>query len=850
MLERPVRLGRVAAFLAILYVQQVPGQEPDRGVHGPYLDTPVFRVIEQFRNQGYPFAYSTNLVPGSLRVLAEPVSKDPVGIVREILQAHGLALKHSDGIYLVVRGARGPPPGDTASILVIVRNRESRLIEAPVAVSTRPGLPAVEDLGSGVLRLVGLPAGSYDLEISAAGYQAARRTVALDSGDAVTLNVALGATPLELEMMNVSTSRYVLFSNSQFFVDQRAIHNLPGNGDDPLRTLHRLPGAAAGGWSARTHFRGGGEDETAIFLNGLRLIEPFHVRDFHNVFSSIDARSISGVEAYTGGFPAAYGDRMSGLMLLQSRRPEQPRRFELGVSVFNTSFLGTGYGAGGRTDWLFSARRSNLDQVLDRREHGDPKYHDIFGSLGVSLFPETRLTFNFLSARDKVLVITEHLPEDREQSFSDTTNRNAWLQLEHAFTPRLDASFVVSSSYLENRRDAFVGDMEQLAGFVRDDRELDVRGLRGDFTWYARANHILSWGLEARRESARYRYLSAARYAGFYLAYPGVEEELSRDISASPAGNGYAAYVTDRWQLSPALVLDAGLRWDRQTWVRPADDSQVSPRLNLLYAASPRLDLRLTWGCYHQSQPIHRLQVEDGVEHFHRAQQAEHLIAGAQFRLGKDWSLRIEAFDKKYDNLQPRFENLLDPVPLIAELEPDRIMLAPTEGRSRGAEITVQYDASESLNGWASYTLARVTDRVGGADQPRNWDQRHSLQAGLAWRRGSWEFGLAARIRSGWPTTAATVVRDEEGELQLVYGPRNAENLGSFANVDLRIARSWQLRDSRLTAFFEINNAFDHRNECCVDYDVEEEDEDPPVLERSVNHWLGNAPAVGILWEF
>jgi outer membrane receptor protein involved in Fe transport len=844
------RLSPVALILALFTL--IPASAMAQAVTAgkPYLDKPVFEVLEHFRNQGYPFAYSTNLVPESLTVLSEPVSGDPLGIVEEILKPHGLTLKLADGIYLVTRSARGPPPADSGSVLVIIRNQASKLLKAPVVVSGSPGLRAVENLGPGLRQIKNLDAGSYELEISAAGFLTTRRTVVISPGATQTLNVKLAPQLAELETLNVSASRYVLFSNSQFFVDQRAIRNLPGNGDDPLRSIHRLPGAAAGGWSAQTHFRGGEENESAIFLNGLRLLDPFHVRDFHNVFSSIDSRTISGVEAYTGGFPARYGDRMSGLMLLQSRKPEKPREYELGLSVFNTSLLTSGYNSSGKLDWLLSARRSNLGLVLDRKKHGEPDYDDVFGTLGINYTADTRITLNVLRASDRILVITEHLPEEEEKSTSDTRNRHLWVQLESSLSPELGMSAVLSGSSFKNRRHATVNDAEQLVGFVEDDRDVEILGLRADFNWYANRDHILTWGVEARKETARYRYLSEAGYDGFYLAYPGVPESLARNISLSPGGESYSAYVSDRWQAAPRLVLETGLRWDKQTWIGPAHDEQLSPRFNLLFTPDPRLDLRLTWGRYYQSQQIQQLHVEDGVEQFFPSQRADHLIAGVGLQLNPQWKFRFEAFDKSYSRLKPRFENLLDPVPLIAELEPDRVRIEPSGARARGAEFTVEYDGGDSMNGWVSYTLSRVTDRVDGISQPRNWDQRHSLQAGLAWKKGQWDFGLAARLHSGWPTTAATVERDEEGELVLLPAARNAENLRTFSNIDLRVARSWQLPRSRLTAFFEISNAQDHRNECCIDYDVEEEDDEIPVLERSVDHWLGISPAIGLLWEF
>ena len=50
-----------------------------------------------------------------------------------------------------------------------------------------------------------------------------------------------------------------------------------------------------------------------VLLDGVELIEPFHLRDFQGVFSAIDPRVVSGVQVYSGGFPATYGDALSGL---------------------------------------------------------------------------------------------------------------------------------------------------------------------------------------------------------------------------------------------------------------------------------------------------------------------------------------------------------------------------------------------------------------------------------------------------------------------------------------------------------------------------------------------------------
>lgn len=853
----------MAILLLVLSCQSVNAEKNDDGTE-TWLGQPVFEVIESVRRQGYPIAYSSQLVPPSLLVLSEPLSTEPIELVAEILMPHGLMLKQADGIFLVVRDKRGPPATNTGSLLLIVRDQDSVLLKVPVHIRGSPPLPVAENVGHGVYQYSGLVPGQYTLGFEAFGYEPLAESVEIRSADVAVLTVRLKFGMAELEELTVSTSRYLLFANSQFFVDQRAIENLPDIGNDPIRSAHRLPGAAAGGWSAQSYFRGGEENETAIYLNGLRLLDPFHVRDYQNIFSSIDTRSISGVEAYTGGFPANYGDRMSGMLLLKSQVPEAPRHTELGVSVFNTSMLTSGYTKDGKFDWLLSARSGNLKYVLNK-DIGEPSYNDIFVSTGFNLSPDSRLTLNALRADDSVLIITEISAEELEQSISETLNRSFWLTMENQWTPDLSSTTVLSTSKFTNDRDATVNDPEQLEGWVMDDRDVDILALRQDWSWHANSRHYLQFGFELQYQKAIYRYKSMAEYFGFYLAYPGVPGSIERDISADFDGHGYALYLSDRIEMGDRTKVELGLRWDKQTYHGPASDDQFSPRISLYYSPVTRTDLRLTWGRYHQSQGIHELQLEDGIEHFFPAQQADHLIAGIQHLLGGKFRLRAEVYQKDYKNLRPRFENIQDSLALIPELEPDRARIAPDSARARGIELTLESRDDNERDWWVSYTLSRVTDSINGRDEKRNWDQRHALQAGIAWHKGPWEIGLAANVHSGWPTTGLSLVEgpesahlqsegddddDEEGDIMLEFGPRNAENFGIFASIDFRVSRKWALRNSRISAFFELSNALNRKNECCVDYDIEDEDADPLVLEESIDYWLPILPAIGVLWEF
>lgn len=786
-------LTRRLALLAGVVVLLIQGP-PAWSAQQPLLGRSVQAVLDEYRAEGLPIIYTSDLVDPSLTVQSEPEETGAVQRLRAVLAPHGLALLESGGSWLVVRQAPTSAPAALAT----------------ASDAHRPGLEN---------------------------------------------------EPLELEALSISASRYVLFSNSQFFIDQRAIQALPDLGEDPLRSTHRLPGAAAGGLSSRSHFRGGEHNETAIYLNGLKLLDPFHIRDYHSIFSSIDARAISGIEAYTGGFPVNYGDQMSGVLVLDSMQPEEPVHTEIGLSVYNTSLLNSGYTRNERVDWLVSVRSSNLDLVLDD-SLGKPDYFDVFAELGVRLSENHHLSFNLLYADDRVTVITESNPEELEQSVSKTKNKHAWLTLESQWSPDLSGRIVLSDSALENDRDAEANDPERMFARVTDQRVADITGLQADWVYSGLAMHTVRWGLGLRREEANYRYRALAEYRGFFEFYPGIENPTSRDVSARPEGNSYSLYVSDRWQLTEQSGLEVGLRWDRQTYTRPTLDDQFSPRISLLHRLGQDTDLRLTWGRYHQSQAIHELQVEDGVDRFFAPQRANHWIAGVQHRFDGGYRLRIEGYLKDYERLKPRFENLFDPLALIPELAPDRVMLLPESARAYGLETTLEYRGGDGLDWWASYSWSKATDRIGGGDQRRSWDQRHAVQTGLAWSKGPWEVGVALSIHSGWPTTGMSfeVVplqgfasgddQEEEDIILPVPGPRNAEQLGTFAQLDLRISREIPVKIGRFSVFFEVTNATNRKNECCIDFDIDEDEEGNRVLDRAVEHWLPIVPAVGLFWEF
>ncbi len=814
-----------------------------------YKGRTVISVIDEIRSQGFAFAYSTSLVTNTLLVAAEPTSTDELQIVKQILEPHNLTIRSEEGLWLIVRDDQGVQ--EKGDVLLVVRDKRDHAPLDQPTVNATPALVPPSILAPGIQQYSDLDPGTYRVEVVASGFDPVVRRVYVESAKTTHVTILLEAARPEIESITVSASRYEIsrdIATSAFFIDQRTIQNMPDIGEDPVRVVQRLPGTAASGVSARTHLRGGEESETGIILNGQRLFDPFHVRDYNDIFSTIDARAIDGVEVFTGGFPARYGDRMSGFVLMDSLDSMQPRHTELGVSVFNTSVLSAGTFAGGDSQWLVSARRSNLDLVLPSK-HGQPNYYDVFGQLAFDLTPEARLSLNGLYADDSVIVVLENEPSELEQAISETQNAQFWMTLENQWSPVLRSSSVISVSSFSNHRLGETNDLEKILSTVDDRRSVDQFGFRQDWFWNQSDIHLVQWGFQAEHSEAQYAYMGQAQYFGLPALYEDVDTTPSRNLTAAPIGNNFAVYISDRWKIARNTIVELGLRWDGQTYTGLVSDSQLSPRLNFLHAFSPATEFRLSWGRYHQSQGIQELQIEDGVTDFYPAQRADHFIAGIRHNFGNKYSVRLELFQKYMSDLRPRFENLFDPLALIPELQPDRVRIAPTKAQARGLELSIDR-TSGSLTWWASYTLSKVNDTIDGLKESRSWDQRHALIAGLNWNNDAWDFSVAANVHSGWPTTDMTLedAVDPADDPIARLGPRNAARLSGYASVDARISRRFRVGKGTITAFFEVANIFDRNNLCCRDYDLVDDTDDE--LELSDDYWLPRLPAIGILWEF
>jgi outer membrane receptor protein involved in Fe transport len=661
--------------------------------------------------------------------------------------------------------------------------------------------------------------------------------------------------PAPIEAVIVSASHYHFGDEPALaptVLSAAELDVMPDLGDDPVRALARLPGVASQDFSSRVNVRGGTVEETLFRFDDLRLYNPYHLKDFFGVFSSIDPAIVSDIRVYTGGFPVVFGDRSSGVVDIAPRLPGGSLHGQVVLSAMTAGAMLDGAYADGAGDWAVAARRGNLDLFFDVVDSplGEPEYYDAYAHAGRRVNDWLAVSANWLQFDDQVLAYDSDAEEEARAEYED---RYAWLRFDLGAPDGLGGRVLAGQTRITSERQGSADLPGVGSGELQDDRSFTIHTLQADGWWRIGGRSLLQAGGEWREQSGRYDYRDEAEFELLFTT-PGAptEPERSRNVRLRPQGHQGGVYANWRFEPNAALATDLGMRWDRSS-LAPRDGSQWSPRAVLLWRPADSTRVRLGWGRFHQAQGISELQASDGERKFQRAQRATHYVASLERELSPAWLLRAEIYRKDYDRPFRRHENLLNTVVVLPELKPDRITVAPDAARAEGAELSLRYE-SGPLSGWLTYTHARVRDRVDGEWVNRSWDLRENAGAGFAWRGDAWEASLATIWHRGWPTTEAELATLEPFPL-VATGKRNAAQLADYFRVDLRIARRYDLGTAgALTVFAEASNLLKRNNDCCVEYQLEDEIDDVPIevpfLDVEARGSLPLIPSLGVVWNF
>ncbi len=555
-----------------------------------------------------------------------------------------------------------------------------------------------------------LPAGrKINISVSGLNYESASFFVKLEEDETLERKIFLVVKEIEILVIGeLDKTRKVVSTGEIEMKDVEILPNINGGVEAYLVT--QLGVQKNNELSSSYSVRGGNFDENLVYVNDFEVYRPFLIRSGQQEgLSFINPDMTDKLSFSSGGFQAKYGDKMSSVLDVNYRRPE-----ELGGSVM-MSLLGANVhleGVNKSKQFTFSTglRYKNSRLILSSQDiKGQylPSFIDLqtfftyqfsekvhleylanYSRNRFSFLPEDRTTdFGLVNFQSRFTVFYEGEEDDRYQSFMNG------LSLVHQVNDDLNLKYLVGYYTMdENEKfdiigDYFLGEVETDPG---NDNQGEVKYELGSGTFHDWARNVLQtqiiqsafkgtldkkkheikFGFTYKRERINDKLSEWERRdsSGYSLPSNGTTVQLYDVLKTEPftlKSNRYSGYVQDTWKLddSARVSLNYGIRfqyWDvNKEWI-------FSPRTQLAYKPNTRKDIVLTAaaGLYMQA-PFYRemRNLEGEVNLDLKAQKSAHLVLGFDYAF-KAWDRPFkfvtEAYYKyQWDGVPYEFDNVL-----------------------------------------------------------------------------------------------------------------------------------------------------------------------------------------------
>jgi TonB family protein len=593
-------------------------------------------------------------------------------------------------------------------------------------------------------------------------------------------------------------------------LDREELRTMPGVNGDPLRAVTSLPGVArAPAFSDVFVVRGSSPAGSAAFLDGSFLPRPFH---FGGLASVVPAEMIDRIDFFPGNFAARYGRVDGGLVDIVTRSPAKDRLHALAqVDLLDGRVFAEGP-LPGFPGWSFAigARRSWLDAwlgpVLESGGVGArtaPYYYD--GQVFLETHPTARSTvrIGLYTSSDAMNLTLGKIPSggdpsvsgglQSQQGFSrmQINYRADWGDRAHASALLSvgsdDGATRVGTVFARSRVDLLTSRGELAYDFARF---LTLRG--GWDILAATVDLSLRVPRDPRPGQVDPGPLAGQRFVVFDQT----------GIRAARPGAFFDAVIRP----AEALTITPGVRADYTYEVR---ELTASPRVNARWQTHGgpfATALRGGVGEYRQSIDYNYVANAFGARDL-RSSRSIHGSIGVEQSLGDAASITVEGFVKKLDGIVSHD---------ASKGGPDANANGGS-GRVVGAELLAKLRPRGRLSGFLSYTLSRSTreDAPGAPTRLFEYDQTHVLTAVGSYRLGrGWSLGGRFRYASGNPFTPCVggSFAADAGLYGCVTGAPFSARVPAFAQLDVRLDKTWELSEWKLSAYLDVQNATNREN--------------------------------------
>lgn len=732
---------------------------------------------------------------------------------------------------------------------------------------------AVSD-SAGVYRLVDLRAGVYTLSVALPnGSDLKSENIEARAG--VETNVNITVPELGAVQQSITVSEAVFLppeevKSSGYLIGQREIFKSAGALQDVSRYVQTLPGVAIGSDDFRNDIivRGGSPLENLFIIDNIEIP---NINSFANFSSAggtvslLDAALIQDVTFLTGGYPAPFINRTSGVLQVTQREGDRERirgRATLGFAGAGGIFEGPIRKEKG--SYVVSVRRTFLDLFTDNLGFGGVPVAYTYNTKALyDLTPKDRIWVANISGNDRIRLGAREGNSDLDEEINNLDiNYSGWRSATGFNWQRLFGSRAVGLLGLTHSEarirqqvkdlvrlgvppgSVSIGDQIASAPTVFSDESNEGEStIKYDLTAYAPVVDKLQIGGSFKIFRNNYDTASPLGEDTPFSLVPGLNRfAIKTSFLAYQSG----LYAQSTRNFGSRLNLTFGGRLDNYQYL---SSTRFSPRAGLSYRLAPRLSLRASYGSYFQ-QPFFLFLAAFPQNRGVIPWRADHYVTGLNIAISPTLRMSLEAYEKRYKDYPVASQfptlslaNVGDTFDASSLLFP---LTSAGRGRVRGVEVFIEKKFSEKWFGQANFGIQRARQAgLDGVLRPASFEYPYIFNAVGGYRLNpKWEFSTRVAYLAGRPFTPYNVAESTSQRRPIFDLTRvNTERLPDYFRLDLRVDRSIKVWGKPVLLFFGAQNVTNRRNVAGLSWNRR--------TNRSVTgEQLGIFPNIGLDWRF
>jgi ferric enterobactin receptor len=719
-----------------------------------------------------------------------------------------------------------------------------------------------------------LPAGDWPIKATAAGYLDFDQRITIDNRSVRTLEIVLVRSATYEERVEVTAPRVPIERPATIPVETREVLAAAGTADNIFRVLQTMPSVAATQeFGSRLSVRGGSPDENLTIMDGVEIHNPYRL---FGLTSAFNPETVRRFELTAGGYSAAYGDRLSSLLMVENRAGDETSRFKgsAALSLTDANVVTEGKLPGGIAgSWVATVRRTYYDLIADHLVGTNlPSFTDVQTKGVWQPRDRSRLSlFALVSREDTDASFDGSAPGENGAIVARTRNEVVSTRYERELFDRGTSSTIAAwyqntdrlnfdgSFQPENQRSNAPGAAPPPLTNLSFSRDLTVKdaSLRQELAFPLGDRQLLETGFEVHRLDAGIDWLASydrqliTGNGSSVRGGAGLPDLLSSSRPATRAGS----WIQDRIVANPRLTIQPGVRLDYNTFNGSAT---LSPRFAATVQLNGSTRLRTSGGLYVQSPGWEKFLQSDYLVDLTPQgsvnisdERSVHTVVSFEKDVSRAVLFRAEGYYKSYSDLiVGRLETDAERAARVAQYDfpPDLQTSVPTApiitsfptnaatGNAYGFDLFVSRSTpvnQKGLTGWASYTFGVANRTAYGRTYPFDYDRRHAVSLVSTYRVGpKFDIATTIRVASGFPRTPALGVRvaavsDGNGRLvpahdstgQLIYtvdaggvDNLNTARLPLFARADIRATYRPGGPTGRWELYLDVINVLNRKN--------------------------------------